>query len=208
MRVEERINDNESSNSKYSFINEKIQQNLLLSKQYLTYYNYFLYLASFLHLIVAGMAIGYIIIIASTKNFPTWFRLFSYISMPADIFFYVSSFFIFIMIILYLYILQQVERTRTITFFLFILSFIFMMINLFFNTYCLPMSIYLGRIRSDYSNWFDLLNDTSTAYSTYFILYKTYTIIRMSLIIITSLFIDISIIRSSSSIFQELFNKI
>ena len=140
---------------------------------------------SIYHILLAGMAIGYIIILFNASSIAQLLSYFVHITIYADYFFYVSSFVLFVFLIIFGGVLY-ITKSHPFENIMVIISSILLLINLFTTTYSIPMSLMVNRETKDFPDW-----GTSTmAIDTFGVqldnVFRPLATFRMVLIIVTS----------------------
>ena len=162
---------------------------------------------SIYHMLLAGMALGYIIILFNVTSIAQLLSFFVYITIYADYFFYVSSFILFVFLIIFAGVLY-ITKSHPFENILVIISAVLLLINLFVTTFSLPMSLMVNSQTKDYPDW-----GTSTmAIDTFGVqldkVFRPLATFRMVLIIVTSPLYAISASNAREKSWQILLSMV
>ena len=172
---------------------EEIHRSYEECRTFIDIYGVILDLITIFQLFLSGITIAYLIILTATSEFTAFCRYFIKLAFPTDVFFYAVTFIIFLSIYTFTYAIYQVHWTNRAIFLLMIVVLILLIFTFFFNTLSFPMSIFLKESLTKYGEWFDLLGESSSAYSLIYSRYRTFAIIRMVFLLLTSLICGFSI---------------
>ena len=155
------------------------------TKNLLNYVGIGIDFVSIFHMLLGGMALGYIIILYLAVNTEELLSFFVHITRAADYFFYVSSFFIFVGMVIFAGVLH-ITKTRGFEKWAISVCAILILCELFATTYSLPMSLMVVEQVNNNGDWYE----NSLAVETFGKLitnsFRPLALFRMLLILITS----------------------
>ena len=162
---------------------------------------------SIYHLLLAGMAIGYLVIIYNVNSVSELLSFFVHITIYADYFFYVSSFILFVFLVIFGGVLH-ITKSHIFEKWMVIICACLLLIELFSTTYVLPMSLMVNTETKQIPGW----DSTSMAVDTFGQqvdkIFRPVICFRMILIIVTSFFNGIATSNAREEAWKVLFAMI
>ena len=155
------------------------------TKNLLNYVGVGIDFVSIYHMLLGGMALGYIIILYFAESTEELLSFFVHITRAADYFFYVSSFFIFVGMVIFAGVLHITKSGGFQEWAIGVCA-ILILCELFATTYSLPMSLMVAQQVNDNGEWYE----SSLAVETFGKLvadsFRPLALFRMLMILITS----------------------
>ena len=158
-----------------------------------------------IHLLIAGSALAYIIVLVSTSDFSLWCSYFVRISLPSDIVFYIFTFLIFISNFILVAIMFQVRSANSLGKGLLCASCALLALSLFLTTFSFPMSYMLRQSYIDYGDWYTSRLAETEPRDLLYGSYRILAIVRMILIIIPSFIFPYFVSTIRTTLFQQLY---
>jgi hypothetical protein len=144
--------------------------------------------SALIHLIIAGCAAGYLLILTSADEFGDWAHVFCRVTQFADFFFYFATVFIFMATFVLAMLLFQVRSSNVIAKVILVICLFFLAVALLLTTMSIPMSMMLNKSISDFGDWYRGPVFAAPAQRQIRDLYQPMTTFRMAVLVFTSPF--------------------